>query len=167
MAETSPLTPLLASVDFASVRYQKGSPLPEFDYRMTPLFESKEDIPIVYLEGRLLFVAVKEKVIVMCLAAKKTVKVLENYFNDVIGIEAFPSGLMVYGIDQLNRNILSMISLEDLEVKASVNLILKENKYIKSIKVLPGNQNITFACRGEKYTTVYELSDNYEPSELY
>lgn len=44
--------------------------------------------------------------------------------------------LLIYGIDLLRRNMLMLISFEELEVISKINLILKDSKYIKQIKAL-------------------------------
>jgi plasmid replication initiation protein len=59
-----------------------------------------------------------------------------------------------------------LVDLGTLEIISSINLILKDNKYIKQIKTLGERDRNAFVCRGEKYTTLFELSDNNEPNEL-
>jgi len=59
-------------------------------------------------------------------------------------------GLMVYGIDELRRNTLILLS-KDREVLATLHLLLKDRRYIKSIKVLPQAESGCICkciCRG-------------------
>lgn len=61
-------------------------------------------------------------------------------------------GLVVYGIDSIERNLLYVYSLADFSELCVANFILKDNKYIKTLKAIPASNR--FLCRGESFTAV-------------
>ena len=69
-----------------------------------------DDLPILYCDGEFIFVAVREKVMIFAWSSLALVKEVSNFMVDVIGIEPLSSGVLVYGIDQLSRNILLVLS---------------------------------------------------------
>jgi hypothetical protein len=135
-----------------------------YEYMLSRLCSFREDIPIVFSTEQFIFVAVKERIQVYDWSLRQ-LKEISNYLSEVIGIEPLGPSILVYGIDQLSRNILLVVD-SSLSIAATVNLILKDSKYIKSIRTLPNPTRSLFLCRGEKYTTLFELTDNYEPNEL-
>jgi hypothetical protein len=60
-------------------------------------------------------------------------------------------GIIVYGIDSMERNLLYVYS-RDLEELFFVNFIQKDNKYIKTLREIPNTNK--FLCRGDTFTTL-------------
>lgn len=107
-----------------------------------------------------MYVAVKERLLIYSRRTLGLKREIGNYLSEVVGIEPLRTGVLVYGIDQLSRNILLVVSPEH-EVVATVSLILNDGKYVKAIKTLPLRHNHTFVCRSERRTTLYELTETF------
>ena len=69
-----------------------------------------EEIPIVFSDEKCIYIAVKKKVQIYQWKGLKLVKEVSNFLADVIGMEPLSSGILIYGIDELSRNILLVLS---------------------------------------------------------
>lgn len=74
------------------------------------------------------------------------------YLKEVLGIMILECGIVVYGIDSIYRNLIYVYS-RDIEELFFVNFILKDNKYIKTLREIPNTNR--FLSRGENTTTLF------------
>jgi hypothetical protein len=80
-------------------------------YRIQTICEHLNEIPTVFIHQRTVFVGLNSALMIYDLDSGRLLKTQTNYLKDVLGIFILECGLVVYGIDSIERNLIYLYSL--------------------------------------------------------
>lgn len=93
---------------------------------------------------------------------KRLIKKQSHILTEVVAIGSINFGLLLLGIDLIDRCTVLIVSSDDLEIKGSINLGSK--KVPRSMKCLPGSNR--FFLRYDTVLSLYQIVDTNHATEL-